>query len=192
MRKKRFWLIVVIPFLVLLGAYVASEVMKGARQPEPEEGKISSLKTVERYTVITGFCFSEYISGAKKFEIKAEEASIRPKRIAFFKTPLIKETHMVKPEITFFAEDKEVSHIAADSGKINMFNRKILLKGDVKLITADGKELSAKTMSVNPKSGLLSIGGRFTLKRNGDIIKGKGLKSDINLERFSIRTRQEY
>ena len=184
MKKIWFWLIIII----ILGVGLSLLSMKKTEKEPSEELILSKTGT---YQEITGFSLTEYISGQKKVAIKAEEASIRPKIIGFFKTPLIKETHMVRPEIFFFTEAKLVSHIMADSGKMNMGNKKIILKEGVFLVTPDGKRLSAKQMSVDPKSGLLSVKGIFTLKKGGEIIKGKGLKSDIELKDFKIRTRRD-
>lgn len=186
MKKTRLYWIIALPFLFLLVVYILFQGIKRAEKPDLEKAAISKS---DAYMTITGFTFTEYISGMKKMEVKTEKTSIRPKKIGFFKTPLIKEAHMVKPEVFFFADGKETSHIMADSGKMNMANKKMLLKGNVILITSDGKRLSTRNMAVDPKKGLLSIKGRFTLKRNGDIIKGKGLRSDIELKKPAIKIR---
>lgn len=184
MRKRLSYLVAGIALLALVWVYLfsESEVIKYPKQPAFEEAGVSS----KQYPVITGFCFGQYASGGKKYEIRADELSIRSKRIGFLKTPLIKDTYMKKPEILFFEKNEVISRILADSGKINMFNRKIMLKGDVRLSTAKNKELSAETMSVNPESGLLSVKGKFTLKRNGSTVYGKDITSDIALEKVSI------
>jgi LPS export ABC transporter protein LptC len=130
---------------------------------------------------ITGFTLSEYFAGAKRMEIKTEKAQIRPKIVGFFKTPLMKEAHMVKPQIIFFSNDKEISRIDASCGKMNMSNKRIFLKGDVKLKAADGRSLLTESLAIEPKNGFIATNGKFQIKRNGEIIKGRRLRTDIGL-----------
>ena len=179
MKKIWFWLIIII----ILGVGLSLLSMKKTEKEPSEELILSKTGT---YQEITGFSLAEYRSGEKRMEIKAEKTSIKSKRIGFLTTPLVKEAHMSSPEILFFIADKKVSHVRADSGKMNMSNKRILLRGKVSLVTADGESLSAKEMEVDPKSGLLSVKESFILKRNNDIIKGKGLKSDIELKKAGI------
>ena len=136
---------------------------------------------------MTGVTFTEYLSGKKKMEVSAEKVSIGPKKIGFFKTPLVQEGLMVKPEIVFFEEGKETSHITADSGKMNMGNKKVLLKGNVILNSAYGKKLRTKEMAIDPVRGLVSVRGSYTLEEGGQTVKGRGLKSNIRLENLKMK-----
>jgi len=190
LKKAKLYWIAVLPLLFLIALYLFYYGMKEAR-------KNAAVKTEQLkpgvYQEITGFCLTEYFYGKKKMEVKTEKATIKSKRIGFFTTPLVKEAHMVKPYICFYTNGKEASRITADSGKMNMNNKRIVLKKNVVLTTADNKRLSTKEMVLNPKNGLVSIMGSFILDRNGDIIKGKGLKSDVELKRLVIKrkTRQD-
>lgn len=182
--NKRYYWIFGSALLCLLAAYLLFQRLRGS-----EGVTIEAPHPVvsDAYQEMTGVTFTEYVSGNKKMVVKAASVSIRPGKIGFFKTPLIKEAHMGKPELIFFAGGKEDSHITADSGKMNMGNKRVVLRGNVTLVTANGKRLFTEEMAVDPKHGLLSVNGKFTLDEGGDITKGKGLKSDIGLEKTVIK-----
>jgi len=173
---SRFLIAAFILIIVLGGYCVIQESKKGSTA-------ISYLDSQK----MTGLRLTEYFHGKKKMAIQAKEASVRPKKIGFFKTPLFKETHLVKPDIQFFADGKEASRITADSGKIDMVSKRLLLVDNVRLVTADGDRLSAEEMALDPKPGLLSIKRSFTLEKNDETINGKGLKADIQLEKLKIK-----
>lgn len=179
MRKRQFYWLIILSFLAILLAGLLFLWQKETAE-EP-----LALKT-DVYQEITGFSFSEYISGKKKMEIKAEKASIRPKRIGFLTTSLVKETYLVKPQLLFFADGEKISHIAADSGRMDMATKKIILKKNVSLLTASGKTLSAEEMTVEPDKEMLSISGSYALEINGKIIEGKKLKTDVELRDINI------
>ena len=183
-KSQICWVVVSILLFLFIGYRIFYEKRGIGETKEP------SYQARDAYQEIIGFTFTDYSSGKKRMEVKAERASIRPKTVGFFKTPLLKETYMMKPEILFFADGKKSSHITADSARMDINKKRIALRGNVLLITADGKRLSSDEMAVDPKLGLLSIRGKFTLGKNGNIIKGKGLKSDIKLERFVIRRKE--
>jgi len=182
-KKKWFYAIVTVIFLLLCLAYLISN------QPSKAKEKIVTLKS-GAHQQITGLVFSDYYSGKKRMELKAEEVLVGPKTIGFLKTPLIQETRMTKPEILFFDEGRQCSHITATSGRMSMNNRRIFLKDNVRLATSDGSTLSTEEMTVEPKLGFLSVKGSFVLKKNKEITRGKGLKSDIRLDEPRIRIKQ--
>jgi len=173
---------ILIAAFILLVLFAAYHVIQ-----ESKEVGIAPSADLGAHHKITGLRLTEYFQAKKKMIVQAEEASIRSKKIGFFKTPLFKEAYMARPDIQFFADGKEASRITADSGKMDMGNKKVILEGNVRLVTADGKRLSTEGMALDPKLGLLSVRGSFTLEKNGETINGKGLKADIQLERLKIK-----
>ena len=173
---------ILIAAFILLVLFAAYHVIQDSK-----ETGIAAPPDLSAHQKITGLTLTEYFQGKKKMIVHAEEASIRSKKIGFFKSPLFKEAHMAKPDIQFFADGKEASRITADSGKMDMGNKKLILEGNARLVTADGKRLSTEEMALDPKLGLLSVRGSFTLEKNGETINGKGLKADIQLERLKIK-----
>jgi LPS export ABC transporter protein LptC len=178
MKKKMIYLVLM---LIIIGLvyYFAFD----------RENKSDLLNTAEikyqntpMYQDITGFELTEYSSGNRKIKIEADRAVIKPKKIAFFRTPLIKEAHMSNPSISIYKDNRLYSKINSPVGKIDLSNKKIYLKDGVKLVVAGKKELSAKEMVLDPETGILSVGKRFILKENGKVIEGRGLKSDLELK----------
>ena len=168
---------ILIAAFILLVFFAAYHVTQDSK-----ETGIAPPSDLGAHQKITGLRLTEYFQGKKKMIVQAEEASIRSKKIGFFKTPLFKEAYMARPDIQFFADGKEASRITADSGKMDMGNKKVILEGNVRLVTAGGKKLTTEEIALNPKTGLLSVKSGFTLDDKGDMLRGKRLKADINLE----------
>jgi len=165
-------------------------VSQRKREAEQEKNSKTVFSKSNTYPEINGFTFTDYVSGKKKMELRAERASIKPKKIGFFKTPLVREAYMVKPEIYFFADGTEVTRVTAASATMDMGDRKILLKENVELTTADGKKITASKMALDVQHGLLSVPGAFTMDNKGVITRGRGLKSDIEFRRVLIKSEQ--
>jgi len=176
--------------ILFISVFVGYLIFLGIKETTKTPEVIYAPKTSGDYQVMTGLIFTEYESGNKKMEVRAEEVSIGPGKIGFFRTPLIKESRMKKPEISFYENGKEISTLRSDRGTMNMGNRKAILKDRVTLTTSLGKKLYTEEMAIDPKRGLLSINGRFTLE-DGNEIKGKGLKSDMELKRMEIRIKRD-
>jgi len=139
--------------------------------------------------VLSGFKLSEYIEDSKSFTIEGEEAFVRPKKVGFFITPLVKIAHIRSPRITFYDAGKEISHIVADWGELNLENKGLILKNNVIFRSTDKKELRTENLRWRPKDRFIEVRDRFVLTEGGKIIQGKGFRSDIRFSEYAIQKR---
>ncbi|MCX5715466.1 MAG: LPS export ABC transporter periplasmic protein LptC [Candidatus Omnitrophica bacterium] len=178
---KKLFLIVALPFVIIFTAYVCFAIIKEVKTSK----KLSStpLKADDAYQRISGFVWEERDTGKKCVTVvKAEEVVIKPKMIGFFKTPFIKEVYMSAPQVIFTERNKEIAKITADTAKMDIANKRMVLKDGVQMSTANGKLLLSETMAFDPKAKLVFIKGKFKLIDGENKITGFGLKSDIGLK----------
>jgi LPS export ABC transporter protein LptC len=185
MKKLRSYLIIAVVVIFVPLAYL---MFQGTRNPAPGP---ETATTPDADQEIIGLTFTDFVAGKKRIQIKTERFTIKPKRIGFFRTPLVKEAHLVKPEISFFTDGIPSSRINARTGRMNMGTKALLLHGDVTLVTADGDQLSSEELAVDPKKGLVSVQGTFALEKNGQRTVGRKLESDIALKNYAIGRKKE-
>jgi LPS export ABC transporter protein LptC len=186
MKKIRPYLIAAVVVIFVPVVYLMFQGIRGDT-PTPK----APFKKTDAYQEIIGLTFTDFVAGKKRIQIKTERFTIKPKRVGFFKTPLVKEAHLVKPELSFFTDGIPTSRINANAGRMNMGTKALMLNGDVTLVTADGARLSSKELAVDPKKGLVSVQGRFTLEKNGRRTVGRKLQSDIALKDYTIGKKKE-
>ena len=180
-RMQAYWAVAGL-FLVLM---IASLSFFLSAQFKKTTGESSVLAKAKPYQEIEGLSLTEYYAGKERMLIKAEKASIRPKKIGFLTTSLVKEAHLVKPDIFLYDDGKWISRIKADYATMDISNKKMFLRQNVTLTTADGERLSTKKMVFAPEKGVISLKGEFTLNIKGDTIRGEGLIADVGLKKFA-------
>jgi hypothetical protein len=85
-------------------------------------------------------------------------------------------------QIRFFQGERLLSRIIASSASIDFRQRAVQCLGRVQVI-AGAAELTTETLSFFPETGLLRADGPWTLKRAGATRIGKGLTTDVELQK---------
>ncbi len=85
-------------------------------------------------------------------------------------------------QIRFFQGERLLSRISASSASLDFRERAVQCQGRVQ-VSAGAAELSAEHLVFLPETGLLRADGPWALKRAGATTTGKGLTTDIELQR---------
>jgi LPS export ABC transporter protein LptC len=154
----------------------------------PQQPTQENIQKDGVYQRVIGFSLEEYdIANDYTTITKAEELVVRPSRIGFFKTPLIKETILSNPQVIFLQKNKEVSRITAHKAKLDLANKRLFLQNNVQLKTSDGKLLLSEHMTLDYATRTILVRDRFKIIDGENHILGVGITSDIKLEQVSIQ-----
>ena len=151
---------------------------------------LSARQTEE--PLISGFEFTEYAKGGRKFSIKAEKFFLKNKlvkpfgfRIATGKTAELKGV-----DVVFYREGKPVSSIYSKAAVMDMRKKDILFEGKPALVTEDKRTLSARTITWNNFERRISAKGNCILGADGKRYLARSIDSDIELKDFAFKGEQ--
>ncbi|TGK08782.1 LPS export ABC transporter periplasmic protein LptC [Leptospira fletcheri] len=136
---------------------------------EKESGATVSFKKFER---------DQYDqSGILNWKLRADESYV-----------FVGEGKTVLYEIDFdqFEEGKFKSKLTGDKGEINHSTKLMVLNGNIRLVTNEGRTLLAKSLEYNTETKKLSSDEEVVVEADGTRIRGIGLRADKDLNKFTI------
>lgn len=136
---------------------------------EKESGATVSFKNFER---------DQYDqSGILNWKLRADESYV-----------FVGEGKTVLYEIDFdqFEEGKFKSKLTGDKGEINHSTKLMVLNGNIRLVTNEGRTLLAKSLEYNTETKKLSSDEEVVVEADGTRIRGIGLRADKDLNKFTI------
>ncbi len=81
---------------------------------------------------------------------------------------------------------KYKSYLKGKRGEINHSTKSVVLEGEVNMRTEDGKVLNSESLNYNLDAKTLSTDSDVTVYSDGTTIRGKGLRADRNLNKYTI------
>ncbi|TGL74084.1 LPS export ABC transporter periplasmic protein LptC [Leptospira jelokensis] len=136
---------------------------------EKESGSMVSMRNFSR---------SSYKdTGELEWKLKGDESYIFPK-----------ENKTIVYGFAFhqFEKGKVTSMMTGDRGEINHQTKTVLLEGKVRLKTNDGKFIESESLTYNLDEKTLSSEADVLVYSDGTTIRGKGLRADKSLNKFTI------
>ncbi|TGK86742.1 LPS export ABC transporter periplasmic protein LptC [Leptospira noumeaensis] len=136
---------------------------------EKESGSMISMRNFSRSS------YKE--SGELEWKLKGDESYIFPKE---------NKTIVYGFEFKQLEKGKVTSAMTGDRGEINHSTKTVVLSGKVKLKTNDGKYIESETLTYNLDDKTLSSEDDVLVYSDGTTIRGKGLRADKSLNKFTI------
>ncbi len=128
---------------------------------------------------VNDFTSTNYQEGKIAWEIKARESSY-----------YYDENRSIANEIVlnYYEDDKISTVVRADTAIMSIDSKDIDLIGNVDMLSTAGNRLLTTRIKWNNKDKLLDTDEAVKIiKKNGDIIKGTGLRANYNLEDYEIK-----
>lgn len=116
-------------------------------------------------------------SGELEWKLKGEESYIFPKE---------NKTIIYGFEFKQYEKGNATSAMTGDRGEINHSTKTVLLSGKVRLKTNDGKFIESESLTYNLDEKTLSSEEDVLVYSDGTTIRGKGLRADKGLNKFTI------
>lgn len=85
-----------------------------------------------------------------------------------------------------YEDGKFKNNVKGDRGEINHSEKKLYLSGNIVLKTDDDKTLWAEELEYDLNEKKLYSENKVKILSSGTIIRGKGLRADKNLNKFTI------
>ncbi|MCW7481747.1 LPS export ABC transporter periplasmic protein LptC [Leptospira kanakyensis] len=136
---------------------------------EKESGSMVSMRNFSRSS------YKE--SGELEWKLKGDESYIFPKE---------NKTIVYGFEFKQLEKGNVTSAMTGDRGEINHSTKTVVLSGKVKLKTNDGKYIESESLTYNLDDKTLSSEDDVLVYSDGTTIRGKGLRADKSLNKFTI------
>ncbi|TGK83805.1 LPS export ABC transporter periplasmic protein LptC [Leptospira montravelensis] len=136
---------------------------------EKESGSMISMRNFSRSS------YKE--TGELEWKLKGAESYIFPKE---------NKTIVYGFEFKQFEKGNATSAMTGDRGEINHSTKTVVLNGKVKLKTNDGKYIESESLTYNLDEKTLSSEEDVLVYSDGTTIRGKGLRADKSLNKFTI------
>ncbi|MGE8719820.1 LPS export ABC transporter periplasmic protein LptC [Leptospira terpstrae] len=136
---------------------------------EKESGSMVSMRNFSRAS------YKE--SGELEWKLKGDESYIFPKD---------NKTIVYGFEFKQYEKGNVTSAMTGDRGEINHSTKTVVLSGKVRLKTNDGKFIESESLTYNLDEKTLSSEDDVLVYSDGTTIRGKGLRADKSLNKFTI------
>ncbi|EMY68655.1 LPS export ABC transporter periplasmic protein LptC [Leptospira vanthielii] len=136
---------------------------------EKESGSMISMRNFSRSS------YKE--SGELEWKLKGAESYIFPKD---------NKTIVYGFEFKQMEKGNVTSAMTGERGEINHSTKTVVLNGKVRLKTNDGKYIESESLTYNLDEKTLSSEEDVLVYSDGTTIRGKGLRADRNLNKFTI------
>ncbi|PJZ45703.1 LPS export ABC transporter periplasmic protein LptC [Leptospira brenneri] len=157
-------------FFMFLLAIVSCKDKEYLRiEVEKESGSMVSMRNFSRSS------YKE--SGELEWKLKGDESYIFPKE---------NKTIVYGFEFKQLEKGNVTSAMTGDRGEINHSTKTVVLNGKVKLKTNDGKYIESESLTYNLEEKTLSSEDDVLVYSDGTTIRGKGLRADKSLNKFTI------
>jgi len=100
--------------------------------------------------------------------------------------PIDNRTIVYGFEFYQYDEGKYKSYLTGNRGEINHSTKSVVLMGNVNLKTEDGKILKSDNLNYNLEEKTLSTDSEVIVYSDGTTIRGKGLRADRGLNKYTI------
>ncbi|WP_278321633.1 LPS export ABC transporter periplasmic protein LptC [Leptospira kobayashii] len=157
-------------FLILCLIFVSCKDKKYLRvEEEKESGSMISLRDFSRISYTK--------AGDLEWKLLGKESYIFPK-----------ENRTVVYGFQFYQYDggKYKSFLTGERGEINHTEKSVVLNGDVKLKTEEGRQLHSESLKYNLEDKTLSTDDDVVIYSEGTTIRGKGLRADRGLNKYTV------
>ncbi|TGL37451.1 LPS export ABC transporter periplasmic protein LptC [Leptospira perdikensis] len=138
-------------------------------EAEKESGSMVSMRNFSRSS------YKE--SGELEWKLKGAESYIFPKE---------NKTIVYGFEFKQLEKGNVTSAMTGDRGEINHSTKTVVLSGKVRLKTNDGKYIESESLTYNLDEKTLSSEDDVLVYSDGTTIRGKGLRADKSLNKFTI------
>ncbi|XDD44191.1 LPS export ABC transporter periplasmic protein LptC [Leptospira sp. WS60.C2] len=136
---------------------------------EKESGSMVSMRNFSRSS------YKE--TGELEWRLKGDESYIFPKE---------NKTIVYGFAFSQFEKGKSTSMMTGDRGEINHKTKTVILEGKVRLKTNDGKFIETESLTYNLDEKTLSSEVDVLVYSDGTTIRGKGLRADKSINKFTI------
>ncbi|XDD55737.1 LPS export ABC transporter periplasmic protein LptC [Leptospira sp. WS4.C2] len=136
---------------------------------EKESGSMVSMRNFSRSS------YKE--SGELEWKLKGAESYIFPKE---------NKTIVYGFEFKQLEKGNVTSSMTGDRGEINHSTKTVIISGKVRLKTNDGKYIESESLTYNLEEKTLSSEDDVLVYSDGTTIRGKGLRADKSLNKFTI------
>ena len=136
---------------------------------EKESGSMVSMRNFSRSS------YKE--SGELEWRLKGDESYIFPKE---------NKTIVYGFAFNQFEKGKVTSMMTGNRGEINHQTKTVVLEGKVRLKTNDGKFIESESLTYNLDEKTLFSEADVLVYSDGTTIRGKGLRADKSLNKFTI------
>ena len=153
----------------------------------------SDLKTVfideepptERSAVIKNFLVDGYKNNRLEWQLKGEKAYINWQE---------KKVRIFSPFLKHWDEDLKLTRIYGESGDFDEQGDTLYIEKKVRVLSHNGRKLYTDHLYwFEKKKQIITNAGVKILMSNGDIIQGKGMRADMDLNKVTLKeTRGEY
>ncbi|WP_210416350.1 LPS export ABC transporter periplasmic protein LptC [Leptospira idonii] len=138
-------------------------------EEEKESGSMISMRDFSRISYTK--------EGQLEWKLMGKESYIFPKD---------NRTIVYGFEFYQYENGKFKSYLSGERGEINHASEAVVLQGGVKLRTDEGRTLTSETLNYNLSEKTLSTDDDVTIFSDGTTIRGKGLRADKGLNKYTI------
>jgi len=164
-------IVLMVGILLGVGGYIAAD-----RSRAPEE--VRNVETTETSADLSlkDIRYVETKGDRKEWELTATRAEHYLKE----EVTQLRDLH-----VTFYAEDGRVITVTGDRGSVKGKDR-IELHGNVVVITSDGYRVVTDSLHYDGEKRQISSEDQVTMEREGMMVKGKGVRVDLNSEKVYL------
>ena len=137
-----------------------------------EETPPTTEQTIEKFVI------TETKDGKINTVLEAESAVIDEKN---------KMVYLMLPKVKFYQDGKFMSILISETGEVNLDNNNIKALGKCTLDTAENEHLQTRDVSYDASTKMISSDNDIKITRKTETIYGKGFKSDIDLNKITIK-----
>ncbi|GBF49044.1 LPS export ABC transporter, periplasmic protein LptC [Leptospira ryugenii] len=156
--------------LLLFFVFISCNEKKYLRiEEEKESGSMVSMRDFSRVS------YSK--EGDLEWKLMGEESYIYPTE---------NKTIVYGFEFYQYENGKYKSYLTGNRGEIDHSSKSVTLEGDVKLRTEEGRTLQSELLNYNLDEKTLSTDSEVVIYSDGTTIRGKGLRADKGLNKYTI------
>ena len=137
-----------------------------------EETPPTTEQTIEKFVI------TETKEGKINTILEAESAVIDDNN---------KIVHLMLPKVKFYQDGKFTSVLISETGEVNLENNNIKALGKCTLDTANNEHMQTRDVSYDASTKMISSDNDIKITRKSETIYGKGFKSDIDLNKITIK-----
>ena len=137
-----------------------------------EETPLTTEQTIEKFII------TETKDGKINTVLEAESAIIDEDK---------KLVYLTLPKVKFYKDGQFMSVLISETGEINLENNNIKALGKCTLDTVENEHLQTRDVFYDDATKMISSDSDIKITRKTETIYGKGFKSDIDLNKITIK-----
>jgi len=98
-----------------------------------------------------------------------------------------KTVYLMLPKVKFYQDGKFMSVLISETGEVNLENNNIKALGKCTLDTANNEHMQTRDVFYDATTKMISSDSDIKITRQSETIYGKGFKSDIDLNKITIK-----